>query len=1107
MKWLPHRKCSTRRTSRRANRARHQRLGFEPLEERKLLALLGVVPELPLVVYDSSGTVSYNAGTDWFELNATPLVLQETPTSEPRFFEFNGTADFQIHVLVDQLGQATGVPGDDLTLTGEIDLDGDGSIDAAGVLLTGEVGGFGYSDSGGATDYYDFRFTPTGGALAAYFAGKDIGVTTNSENSSFTGSFESDFGGGAKGNIGPITPSAPGIDIEKYVKPLDGQDGGEGLTPGFWKQCQHFDAWTDYEPSDSYEVVFGVDAPGCPTLLDALRAGGGGVYALMRHSTAALLNAAHPNIEYAYTRAEIVTLVQGAFQTGDYETVKDQFELENEKGADLDDAASSTPPGDFGVDADEPTGPVVDLGQAILFTYVVTNPGEVELAGVVVTDDNETPGVPGDDFNPTPVESDGFNVGDGDQDGRLDPGEEWLYTSMATATAGQHVNVGTVIGTPVDEDGNPIGDDVTDQDLAHWLVEQPATASLGDFVWHDLYHGSDHLVDGIQDLGEPGIQGVVVDLLDAELSLLATTTTDADGYYLFDGLDADTYVVQIAASNFASGGLLEGWYATLPNRGGSEALDSDGDLATHRSAPVTLAAGEHNPDVDFGFFVTGIDLVKTGPGSVSVGDTITYHFQVVNTGDVVLHGGAQVYDPMLNPCGDHEIWSGVIQPGQVVELDRTYTTTTCDCGDLVNTAAAVGHPQRPDGVYLSNVTDEDSWTVQVVTPPCGDPSLSGFVYVDKDNDGVKDDNEPGIEGVTIELTGVDDLGALRLTTTTGSDGSYRFGNLRPGTYTVAETQPAGFGDGNDTLGTAGGTAAVDDVFSEIALGEDVDATGYLFGDLEPEVLGDIYISTTSRAVLEDQDGALHYADMTAIGEHGTKLFDHTVLSHPWNWGWTPNLNGFHMLADGSMILSTSRAAEIDGTTFRDGALVRFYGDEFAGRGGDEGKVGTAEVIVTERQLFGTRGLGMDVDAISIASNGDLVVSIAWSKRLADGRSYHRGDLIRLELASDGSLVGSGLFLSHEIFNNGEGANINAAHVIDDTRVAFAVCENRGTTVGDLVFRDGDLVVFDTSTGVATLLFSERTGSEEAEGFKRNEDIDSLFIGDGNGVLRFVDLNP
>ena len=42
-------------------------------------------------------------------------------------------------------------------------------------------------------------------------------------------------------------------------------------------------------------------------------------------------------------------------------------------------------------DADEPTGPIILIGDQAVFTYVVTNPGDVQLANVVVTDDNATP--------------------------------------------------------------------------------------------------------------------------------------------------------------------------------------------------------------------------------------------------------------------------------------------------------------------------------------------------------------------------------------------------------------------------------------------------------------------------------------------------------------------------------------------------------------------------------------------------------------------------------------------------------------------------------------------------------------------------------------------
>ena len=40
--------------------------------------------------------------------------------------------------------------------------------------------------------------------------------------------------------------------------------GGEGCTPGFWKQDQHFDSWVGFAPTDSFETVFGVSVPGQP---------------------------------------------------------------------------------------------------------------------------------------------------------------------------------------------------------------------------------------------------------------------------------------------------------------------------------------------------------------------------------------------------------------------------------------------------------------------------------------------------------------------------------------------------------------------------------------------------------------------------------------------------------------------------------------------------------------------------------------------------------------------------------------------------------------------------------------------------------------------------
>ncbi|MBL9123466.1 MAG: hypothetical protein JNG90_07520 [Planctomycetaceae bacterium] len=199
-----------------------RRLGVESLEGRQMMAVLGIDPGFPLIAYNSTGTVNYDPNTTNFDLAATPLAFLEADGADPVPFQLPAAVAIQIQV--DTAGNLIGgVPGNDLVVTGTID-DG-GAINYSGVLLTGEITAFGYADSG-STDAYDFRFTVTGGALAAYFAGKDIGVTTTSENSTFTGSFAEVFSGGAKGNIGTLDELVGSLSGHKFKDKT-----GNGVSP------------------------------------------------------------------------------------------------------------------------------------------------------------------------------------------------------------------------------------------------------------------------------------------------------------------------------------------------------------------------------------------------------------------------------------------------------------------------------------------------------------------------------------------------------------------------------------------------------------------------------------------------------------------------------------------------------------------------------------------------------------------------------------------------------------------------------------------------------------------------------------------------------------
>ena len=105
--------------------------------------------------------------------------------------------------------------------------------------------------------------------------------------------------------------------------------------------------------------------------------------------------------------------------------------------------------------------------------------------------------------------------------------------------------------------------------------------------------------------------------------------------------------------------------------------------------------------------------------------------------------------------------------------------------------------------------------------------MSGFVYNDADNNGLKETGEAGIAGVLVTLSGAN---GFHMTQTTDSNGFYDFTNLAPGTYAIRIGQPAGYIEGQATIGTQGGTV-VGGSLSNIALGANVDGSGNNFGEL------------------------------------------------------------------------------------------------------------------------------------------------------------------------------------------------------------------------------------------------------------------------------------
>ena len=172
-------------------------IGLALVTGRADAALLDLNMFLPDVLSNSTGVYSYDAATDLFTSTATPLTITFTglPGSH---VAITGPKSYSVGFYVDAVGNfVSGIAGDDLVITGNIDADGDSIIDYSGDLIRGEINNFGWLNTGTRFDFFNYSFDFTGGALSSFYALHDNkgGDNMSSENSSFTGSFTTNFSG------------------------------------------------------------------------------------------------------------------------------------------------------------------------------------------------------------------------------------------------------------------------------------------------------------------------------------------------------------------------------------------------------------------------------------------------------------------------------------------------------------------------------------------------------------------------------------------------------------------------------------------------------------------------------------------------------------------------------------------------------------------------------------------------------------------------------------------------------------------------------------------------------------------------------------------------
>ncbi len=112
---------------------------------------------------------------------------------------------------------------------------------------------------------------------------------------------------------------------------------------------------------------------------------------------------------------------------------------------------------------------------------------------------------------------------------------------------------------------------------------------VGDFVWLDTDE------DGLQDIGENGVPGIDVEIKIDGGASVATTTTDAEGYYSFTGLTPQTYRLYFT-------GLAAGYVFTNQNAGSDDSIDSDVNATTGESGSFVISSNVFNSSLDVGVY-------------------------------------------------------------------------------------------------------------------------------------------------------------------------------------------------------------------------------------------------------------------------------------------------------------------------------------------------------------------------------------------------------------------------------------------------------------------------------------------------------------------------
>jgi len=303
-----------------------------------------------------------------------------------------------------------------------------------------------------------------------------------------------------------------------------------------------------------------------------------------------------------------------------------------------------------------------------------------------------------------------------------------------------------------------------------------------------------------------------------------STTTAADGSYFLE-LESGAYVLQST---------------TTP-------------MFVVSSPTVFVEIGREQTDVNLGQRPADIDA--TDDRLAAINDRTTTSLNVL-LNDVVPVGSTIISVTQGSDGGTVEINGDRIDYSPTADFsgEKTFTYTIED----------------PDGA-----TDTATVIVDVRDVPIG--SVTGQIFLDRDENGEQADDEVGVPGVEVRLSGTSDESVeVELTTITANDGSYTFEDVPDGTYTLTRTDsnaveaieasPDADSSSNETMVVVTGAEAAtpDDTFSSSNLRADFTSIIWFFASSnEPQqIFRDVMATGEDAAGNESLADAIRSDDGT-----------------------------------------------------------------------------------------------------------------------------------------------------------------------------------------------------------------------------------------------------